>query len=453
MATLGAIDKKFVSGLSDFLDTREINKNVTDVQNNDFFSDILWFGNYKKVIETGQSIYHTFINESVVQKVVASSTISNSGTAAVTVQLTAATSGYIQVQDLVILPTGARTGIVYSVSTSSGVDTIVIRTVDGGNIAVTSADSLAIYSNAYGEQSGAPSNVRYGLTRRFNKWQIFRKTSLITDVQKAATLEVEFEGQPYYTFKDLIDKKISLKINVNAAMIGGDMSNTTFSDQSPYLTDQNTASGGGGGAVQTTRGVNKYIEAYGTTLNPGTTISFGAIEDAHDNLIAKRAAMQEFYLIGSKKSRRGYDQFLKNLGSSGVNSVRLNADAASGSMLNFMAEEFEYGGFNHFMITMPMLDDPTLFASTVVAKSIFWVPKDTMVPIYGGGQEPGVRVRYIPHGSPFGSYDALIGETHNGALNPVNPTGSVLKSETSYFTKQGFEWLNPEFGLRQQVLS
>lgn len=449
----GIINKTYVSALSDFLDTREINKNVTDVQNNDFFADILWFNGNKKVIETGQSYYNTFVNEDLVKQVDTTGGVSGSGGPQLTIILTAATSGYIQKQDLVILPTGARTGIVYSVASSSGVDTIVVRTVDGGNLTCTAGDLLAIYSNAYGEASGAALNIRYGLSRRFNKWQIFRITSSITDVQKAATIEVEFEGQPYYAFKDHIDKKIKLKIDVNAAIIGGTMSTTTFTDANPYLVDQNTQSGGGGGPVQTTGGINKYIEAYGTTLNPGTTMSFGAIDDVQDNLIAKRAAVTDFWLIGSKKARRKYDVFLKALASSGVNSVRITVPSSGGSMLDFETDTWSYGGFMQNFVVMPMLDDPKLFAQTVISKSVYWIPKDTMAKIYGGGEEPAIRIRYVPHGSPFGSYDALIGETHDGALNPVNPRGTVLYSLTDFFTKQGVEWLNPEWGVRQQVLS
>lgn len=453
MATLGVIDKKYVSALSSFLDTREINKNVTDIQNNDFFSDILWFNDNKKVIETGQPFYSTFTNEDIVKQIDPASGVSGSGTATITLTLTAATSGYVQAQDLLMLPTGARTAIVYSVSTTSGVDTVVAKSVDGGNLTCTTSDLLAVYSNAYGEQSGAGQNVKYGLNRAFNKYQIFRKTSSITDVQKAATIEVEFEGQPYYAFKDHIDKKIALKININAAFIGGTMSNTSFADANPYLVDQNTYStGGGGGAVQTTQGVNKYIEAYGTTLNPGTTMSFGAIDDAQDNLIAKRAPT-DYWLIGSKKSRRKYDVFLKGLASSGVNSVRINTPASGGGEMDFETDKFSYGGFDMNFVCMPMLDDPKLFSQTVISKSVFWIPKDTMAKIYGGGEEPAVRVRYVPHGSPYGSYDSLIGETHDGALNPVNPRGTALFSLTDFFTKQGLEWLNPQFGIRQQVLA
>ncbi len=181
-------------------------------------------------------------------------------------------------------------------------------------------------------------------------------------------------------------------------------------------------------------------------------MSFGAIDDSQDNLLAKRA-MKDYWLIGGSKARRKYDVFLKGLASSGVNSVRITVPSSNGRDLDFECDSFSYGGFNQNFLTMPMLDDPKIFSQTVISKSVFWIPKDTMAKIYGGGQEPAIRIRYVPHGSPFGSYDALIGETHDGALNPVNPKGTVLYSLTDFFTKQGLEWLNPQFGIRQQVLA
>jgi len=454
MATLGVINKRYVSALDPILDTREINKNVADVQNNDFFADILWVNNKKKVIETGQPIYNTFYNEDIVKVVdTTGATVTNSGTPLVTITgVAAAYSGYTQPQDILMLVTGARSAIVQSVVNSSGLDTLIVKSVDGGNIAITAGDVLSLYSCAYGEQSNAGQNVRYGVNRQFNKWQIFRKTCEISDVQKAATIEVEFDGQPYYTFKDMIDKKIAMKIAVNAAFVGGTMSDTTFSDANPRLIDQNTAFGTGGGAVQTTQGFNKYIEAYGTTLNTNGTVSFGTFDDAQDNLLAKRYN-GDTWVVGSTKARRKVDVFLKNLGSSNVSSVRLTGDVSGANSLDFIVEQFTYGRYTHFFITMPMLDDKSLFANTVIAKSLYYLPKDNVVKVYGGSQEPSMMVRYVPHGSPFGSYDALIGETHDGALNPVNPVGTQLFALTDYFTKQGLEWLDPQHGVRQQIIN
>ena len=446
MASLNYINKSYVSALDPVLDTREINRKVADLYNENNLTDILTVGDRKMPIQTGQPVYRTFVNESIFKVGdTTGASVSGNNSVSITTSFTAVTSGYTQVGDLVIFPTKQITGYVYSVTTSSGIDTLVIKSVSGANISTTAGDQLSIYSNAYGERADAPTNVRYGVTSYFNKYQIFQVTSQITDVQTAATIEVDFEGQNKYAVKDQIDKAIKLKGNINGAFIGGDMSTTSFTDTNPTLTDQNIVSGGGGGGpVQTTRGVNKYIDLYGTTLNPGN-VSFGAIDDALDNLIANRAPKDQM-VIGSSKVRRIYDVFLKNLGSAGVNSVRLVVD---GQELNFTVDEFSYGGFNVKFATMPILDHPTMFKYTNIVKYAYWVPYDMRVPVYGGGYDPAMRVRYIPNPLPYGN--DLIGESHTGALSQVNPTGTVQEWKTVYTSRQGFEFIAPQFALRQQV--
>jgi hypothetical protein len=449
MATvLTPIKKSYVSSLSDFLDTREINNQVADIQNEDALTDILNFGDRKMIIQTGQPIYRTFVNDKIfLTGDTTGASVQNNNTPTVTTAFTAATSGYVQVGDLVIFPTRAMTGYIYSVSSSSGIDTVVIKSVNGANLATTQGDVLSIFSMAYGERSDAPANVAYGLTAYFNKYQIFSVTSQITDVQNAATIEVTFDGQNKYAMKDHIDKKIKLKGSVNAAFFGSDMSLTSFSDTNPNLVDQNIVSGGGGGgAVQTTRGINKYIELYGTTLNPGN-VSFGAIDDALDNLISRRAPKDQL-VVGSSKANRIYDVFLKNLGSAGVNSVRLVVD---GNEVDFTVNKFTYGGFTINKAMLPILDHPTMFKYvTTISNSMFWLPYDLRVKVYGGGYDPALRVRYVPNQSIYGN--EMIGEVYGGANSPINPNGFVEEWKTVMITRQGLEFIAPQFALRQQVV-
>jgi len=57
----GILNKQYVSSLDSFLDTREINKLVTDVQNEDNLTDILDLASRKKPIATGQPFYNTYV--------------------------------------------------------------------------------------------------------------------------------------------------------------------------------------------------------------------------------------------------------------------------------------------------------------------------------------------------------------------------------------------------------
>jgi hypothetical protein len=208
------------------------------------------------------------------------------------------------------------------------------------------------------------------------------------------------------------------------------------------------AANGGGGAIQTTRGVNKYIDLYGTSLVNGTlgTYQKANLDDALDNLTAVRAP-KDYLVVGSSKSLRTIDTYFKALGSSGVQSVRL---MVSGKELDLTVNKVTYGGYTLNYMMMPILDHPTLFSQTNIAKSLYYLPYNNKVKVEGGGSDDAMRVRYYPKQTIYGN--DLINEVHSGALNPVNPNGDALNSQTTWVTYQGMECLGVQHFLKQQVV-
>lgn len=447
MSSIGNITKAYVSALDSMLDTREINKQISDIYNEDQLTDILDLANRK--MPTIQPFYNNWVNESLFKLVTVDSVTSGNGSVQYIIVLTAATSGMIKVQDEV-KNTDNTVGVVYAVSSTSGVDTVTVKAVAGALMGVTAGDQLALFSTGYGERADAPANERFGVTRYFNKLQIFSITSEITDVQNASTVEFEVNGSNKYVVKDHIEKTLKLKGQINAAFIGGDMSVTSFSDASPYLTDQNIVSGGGGGGnVQFTRGIDKYIELYGISAAAAAyatnTVALADLAAMLDFLTAARAPLK-YLVAGSKASRRSYDNLLKNLGSSGVNSVRL---VVNGRELDFMVDQVSYGGYDLNFATLPILDNPNLFSQVIISKSMYFIPFDRMVKVLGGGFQPSIRTRYFPKQTNYGT--DLIGETHGGALSPVNPNGFIQEWKTVWGTIQGLEILGPQWFGRQRV--
>jgi hypothetical protein len=447
---LGNINKAYVSAIDPVLDTREINKLVTDIQNDDALTDILWLGDRKKPISTGQPIYYTFVNEALFKLLdTTGGTVNGSGTTSINFTCTTATSGQARKDDLVLVPTGAISAIVTNVVTTSGVDTVYIKSVSGANMTLTAGNKLSLFSVAVGENSVSQTNLRFGLTKYTNKYQIFREISKITDVQNAATIEVEFNGQNKFIVKDHLEKAILLKGKINAAFIAGDMSVTTFSDTNPILTDGNTSGSDGGGPVQTTRGLNKYIEMYGNTIVNGTlgTVQKANIDDALDTLIAAKSP-KDYLVFGSSAVKRAHDTYWKALGSSGVQSVRIVVD---GKELDLQVDKVSYGGFTLNYMAMPIQDQPVLFGQTVINKCAYYVPYNNRVKVQGGGYDSAMRVRYVPAQTKFGN--DMIGEIHSGAISPVNPNGDAMNWTCSWTTAQGLECLGVQHFLRQQVLS
>jgi len=452
MASLGPISKAYVSAVDSMIDTREINKQVTDIYNEEQLTDILNFADRKKT--TVQPVYYTFVNESIFKLVdTTGATITNSGTPTVTITgVTAATSGYNRLNDVLILSsTGNKSVFISSVTTSSGQDTLIVKSVDGGNVTITAGDKLGNYSVAVGERSDRPLNLRYGLTKYSNKLQIFRETSQITDVQNASTIEVTINGQPRWMAKDHWEKAILYRGKINATYIGGDMSSTSFSDANPFLVDNNAPTNGGGGmGVQTTRGIDKYVTTYGQVSAAATlgTVVLTDIDAQLDLMTAARAPLQ-YLVVGGKSARRAYDKLWKGLPSSGaMQSLRLTVD---GKEIDTTVERIEYGGYEINLKTLPILDHPVLFANTLISKSMYWIPYNGAVKVEGGGSQPAIQVRYFPNQSPYGN--DIDGEIHSGALNPINPTGGIAEFRTDWLSWQGLEVLGAQWFGRQRVLN
>lgn len=448
-ASTGTISKSYVSALDPMLDTREINKLITDVYNEDELSDILGYGNKK--MPTKQPVYYTFYDDPLIKFLDSTGgTVTGSGTTQVSCAMTAATSGYARVNDLVMF-TNNVVGIITSISSSSGVDTPTIKSVSGANITFTTGDKLSLFSRAVGENSYTPTNIRYGLSKQSNKYQIFRETSRITDVQSASTIEVDFQGQPKYIFKDHWEKRVKMKSDINAAFWGGDMSVTSYSDTNPILVDNRTSYDtlSGGGAIQTTRGINKYIDLYGTSLVNGTlgTYAKANLDDAVANLLAVRAP-KRYFVASSTLSKTTTDTYFKSLGSSGVNSVRL---VISGKELDMQVDKVTYGKFELNFGVMPILDHPVTFGYSKIPKCLYFIPMDNKVKVEGGGSDDQIRVRYVARQTPYG--DDMTNEIHYGALNVVNPNGEGMFNGTDWATAQGLEVLAPQHLIKQQVLA
>jgi len=120
-----------------------------------------------------------------------------------------------------------------------------------------------------------------------------------------------------------------------------------------------------------------------------------------------------------------------------------------GKEIDMTVDKVIYGGYDLHYMTMPLLDNPDLFSEVVISKSLYWMPYNNSVKVMGGGFEPAMSIRYVPAQNQYGT--EMIGETHAGALSPINPNGTVQEWKTIWTTKQGVEVLAPNQLLRQQV--
>lgn len=441
----GVLNKAYVSAIS-LLDQREINPNLLNITRDDQFTDIMKLvGRYK---ETKVPTYNHFVNNNVFADAVVSSISSGYGTAIMTVVLTSATSGYVRQSDLArsnninMIGQQAWVSLVTSVS---GVDTVKLQSVNNMPLYAVAGDILSWSSNAFGEKSDAPANRKYGVTRYVNQVQIFREVDEITDVQKVSKIEVTVDGQQLYTPISHIYKVVHLNGNISAQMIVGVQSSTLYSDANPYLADA------AGNPIQTTMGLDQYTTTYGITNTVTTlgTVGFADINSLIDQFLAQKAPHQ-YMGWGGSRSKRPYDVWLKNLGSAGVNSVRLIVD---GKSVDMEVDSFKYGTFDFEFINLPIFDQPELLGPTVtpdINGSIYWTPKDK-VPVVGGGSEARMQIRYLPKAMAGGTTNGIITEWNTGALAPT-PTNDVMSWRTNWYTNQGLEILGANVFAKQRIV-
>lgn len=436
-ASAGTVTKSYVSA-TDFLDQRDIDPKLYDQSRDRSLTDIMKVASRYKPAKMFN--FHNFVNNDAYE-VATVSAVSSNGIAQIVFTVNTA-SGFPRVGDLAMISNAANVNVqgrVQAITTASGTATLTVRSV-GGNSAplwVAIGDKVTFSSNAFGEGSGAPTNRRYGQTKYFNLVQIFKEADDITDVQKVAKIEVSVGGDFHILPYQTLQKAIKLNGDISVQMIAGVQSSTQFSDANPFLADAN------GNAVQTTGGLNWYTTTYGISDQAAVlgTFSFTEIDQMIDNWIANKAPLDQMGFMASK-SYRIISKYLKNLGSSGVTSVRLNID---GQDLNFNVDHLSYGGAEMDFIHLSILDHPQLFSSTLtpdISGSIFWVPKD-QVETVDGGREGRIQIRYTP--SPFngganGFSNGIIKEWRTGALAEV-PTNSTATLHTDWYTVQGLECL------------
>lgn len=435
--TQGTVIKSFVSAV-DFLDQRDIDPNIYDQSRDRAFTDIMKIVNRYK--PATMFYYHNFVNNDVYE-VGTISAVTSTGLAQIQFTINVADT-FPRVGDLIMTSNAnnvAKQGRIQAVTFGSGTATLTVRSV-GGNASplyATVNDKVAFSSNAFAEKSDAPTNRRYGLTKYYNNIQIFREVDEISDVQKVAKIEVNVGGDYHILPYQIVQKYTKLQGDISVQMLAGTQSTTLFNDTNPFLADPSS-----GLPIQTTGGLDWYVTTYGISDQSAVlgTFGFTELDDICDNLIANKAPTDQMVFMGSR-AYAVLSKFLKNLGSSGVTSVRLNID---GRTLDFEVEQLKYRGYTFDFVHVPIFDHPQLFSSTLRADvngSLYFVPKD-QVDTVDNGRQPRMQIRYTP--SPFaganGSSNGIVKEWRTGALAEV-PTSSVTQLHTDWYTAQGLECL------------
>jgi hypothetical protein len=432
--TRGTLNKAYVSALDGMIEQRDIASTLLDVANDTgFLKTMRLFGRTKKAKAWE---YHQFVNTDMFPTITVGTT-SGSGTATVTTALTAG-NGFLRKGDLVKFPND-KVGYVYSVSTTSGIDTVVIKSGNGDNLTLVSGNALVYNGDAVGEGSTKVDNRNYDVTKQSNLIQIFRETHVVTDVEKITPIEFEYKGQAYYSAYQHAVKIKNLMASVDIAMIGGTKSVTKFGDASPALVDSD------GKPIQLTGGLDEYVSTSGINDSLATT-GVLVTADLGDFAAQLNAAKAPLNYMGytADATKIVFDNYFKALGSGGINSGRISLD---GKDIDLTVDSYRYGTRTYELIPLSILDHPKLLTASIKG-SIYWIPKDK-VPTVDDGVQPRIQIRYKDPQVKGG--DGMIGEWHTGALAPV-PQGDELVWGAHWVTYQGLECLGVNHFAKQKVI-
>lgn len=446
---IGYTDKPYISAVN-FLDEREIAPQIIDIYNDAAWTQFAW--------ETGRREmsmmpwYDSFYTDKRYTTIsLTGATITNSGTNTITIVFNSANSGITIVGHILYFPDG-NFGRVQTRSSSGGIDTITVKAVvTGGTLTASVGDNLSIVGNAQEEGSSAPDPQRWNLSSVRNLIQVFRTSATITDIQGMAYRTVKVNGDPHVIPQDFIDSLQKLMGQIASYCWAGQISGTLFSDASPDLTGAN------GRGVQTTRGINEYINLFGLTpgvASPGTITQYD-LQALCDQLTSRRAP-DDYMLIGGNSPVTVMDNWLKNLGSSGAQSVRIMDQ--EGKDTNFMATGFSYGGYNFKMRREKLLSNPDIFnfvqtgtTKSAIATSLYVLPEGKCT-IYGGtdgnsGSSVDYwRYRYMQAAPQMGKGNNTINTTSNGmimeamtGLYAPTPTSQNAVLEVTFTANVGME--------------
>ena len=441
----GNMVKSFVSAI-DFLDQRDIDPNIYDQSRDRAFTDIMKIVNRTKPAK--MFFYNNFVNNDVYEVATVASGGITTGAPTVIFNITGGAYQFPRVGDLIKTSNSANIGkqalvTVADTTTTPGTCIITAKSVDGTNFTIVAGDKIQFGSNAFPEQSSAPKNRRYGLTKYYNNIQVFREVDEISDIQKVAKIEVNVGGDYHILPYQTVQKVIKLNGDISVQMLAGTQSTTGFTNASPFATTP-VLTGTNGLPIQTTGGLDWYVTNYGISDSATTLGTFGFVEldEIIDNFIANKAPTDMMVFMGSRAYRL-ISKFLKQLGSSSVDSRRLNVD---GKDFDFNVEHLSYGGYEFDFCHVPIFDHPQLFSATLVADvngSLYFVPKD-QVDTVDNGRQPRMQIRYTP--TPFmgsaanKSSNGMITEWRTGALAEI-PTSSTMQLHTDWETAQGLECL------------
>ena len=437
----GNIDRTFLSSVTftNTLEQREILKSVLDIYDEEAsMLDVMdWTGKAKASAQTEFfTVQNNFLYATATVKTL---TTAGSAGASASIVFTGSTSVKPVVGELVLFPNGI---VGYVSALDSATDfTATIKPVNSADIipAVSVAQKIPFFSNAYAEGTASNQMRKSDLLKRSNKLQIFKTKTSVTDIAYGSKIEVEFKGKPYYFLKQQHDAYLKHRMDIGYAIL--------FGRESAALTDA------AGNAINTTRGLrDTIVNAGGITSNVASTGTV-ALSDlsALSRLMDANRCPSEYLLWAGADFDNGFDttitaatQFINgainyaSFGGSKEVAIALGVNSISAYGRTFHKKRLN--ALSHPQIT-------SIGGATVFSKEAYLVPAGKIKVEQGGGQVDRMQIRYLEMADGINS---RFREKMLGGLAPT-PTNDTDTLDIVYTSIEGLETVGNEHFVKYSI--
>lgn len=425
MATsAGAINRTYLSSVN-FLDQREILKNVLDVAESESFLDVLDV--MGRAVPTATIEYHNHVNNSLYAKATQGNAPVDIAAAAEGTITLAASQVQPVIGEIVMFASGNQ-GIVTANPTAT---TVTVRAIDAIDTTDTANGATVVFiSNAHTEGSGAQMMRKSNLTQSTNRVQIFKTKTSITDLAAGSKIEVEYKGKPYYFIKQQHDAFLKHRLDVAYSMLYGKGVNTSDAD---------------GNTVNLTKGLHTYISEKSNDINVATGGSVAVADfSTISRLLDKSRGPAEYMILAGGEIDNAIDTGLATADpfkSGGVQYNAFNGSSEQAVALGF--ESFRFFGRTYHKKRLQALDNTEVtnpVSSFKFDEYAYFIPDGKMKVEQGGGSIDRIRTRYLElHDGTTTRYrEKLL-----GGLAPT-PTSESDTLDIVYSSIEGLEVVGPE---------
>lgn len=436
MTGFGSVKKADISAV-DFLDQREIMKQLVDITNEgaSFALWMQWLGRYEKTALTN---YHNFVNtelfstETILNAAV---TVHTAGTDITVRLVTASGASFFRVGEIIQIPSGA-TAIVKAKTADAGGDLVRLQSENGAALGLANGQVLSVVGSVAGEGGTFLESRKYFPTKRQNNIQIFDECIYeSTDIQMVADIELVINGKTRYANKQEIEGMLVMMKNISNAFLFAQGTGDNFITTTPTHVDAD------GNAQATTKGLRRHIVEEGINLSSDINAAlFANLKRQFD----RKRIKGEFMVAGGSELDIAWDDFFYNFGGAGI---------SDNSRWMIDGENLELGIKNYSLYNltfrkMPMLalNEPNIvnFTGSAGYEKLAFILPLAPVQTVGGSSVDGIRCRYMelaPESGANASSNGKYRTTKHGRYAAV-PTSEDRKLKVACETKQGIEVLN-----------